>query len=85
MDDNTYFSSQVRNNPFLNNNLVSFPANIPDAINNDCAKCSEKQRIGSEKVMHYIIDNNPNDWEKLEKKLVPIFYTYIIFLTNFRP
>lgn len=28
--------------------------NLPDAINTDCSKCSEKQKVGSEKVMHYM-------------------------------
>ncbi|XP_041984818.1 ejaculatory bulb-specific protein 3-like [Aricia agestis] len=41
---------------------------LPDAIDNDCSKCSEKQKEGSERVMHYIIDHRPDDWNKLEKK-----------------
>jgi hypothetical protein len=28
--------------------------NLPDAIATDCSKCSEKQKFGSEKVMHYM-------------------------------
>ena len=40
---------------------------MPDAIETDCSKCTEKQRHGSEKVMHYLIDNKPNDWTKLEQ------------------
>jgi hypothetical protein len=27
---------------------------LPDAIETDCSKCSEKQKFGSEKVMHYM-------------------------------
>lgn len=27
---------------------------LPDAIETDCSKCSEKQKIGSEKVMHFM-------------------------------
>lgn len=27
---------------------------LPDAIATDCSKCSEKQKFGSEKVMHYM-------------------------------
>nr|AND82446.1 chemosensory protein 4 [Athetis dissimilis] len=42
--------------------------NLPDAIENDCKKCTEKQRDGSERVMHFIIDNRPDDWVKLEEK-----------------
>ncbi|XP_063626812.1 ejaculatory bulb-specific protein 3-like [Cydia splendana] len=42
--------------------------NLPDAISNDCIKCTARQKQGADKVMHYIIDNRPDDWEKLEKK-----------------
>nr|AXF48707.1 chemosensory protein CSP9.1 [Lobesia botrana] len=42
--------------------------NLPDAISNDCSKCTERQQQGADKVMHYIIDHRPDDWEKLEKK-----------------
>lgn len=27
---------------------------LPDAIATDCSKCSDKQKFGSEKVMHYM-------------------------------
>ncbi|CRL03241.1 CLUMA_CG016200, isoform A [Clunio marinus] len=40
---------------------------LPDAIQTDCSKCSEKQKEGSTKIMHYIIDNRPEDWERLEE------------------
>ncbi|XP_045452409.1 ejaculatory bulb-specific protein 3-like [Melitaea cinxia] len=42
--------------------------NLPDAIENDCSKCTERQREGADKVMHYIIDHKPEEWEELEKK-----------------
>ncbi|XP_047997152.1 ejaculatory bulb-specific protein 3-like [Leguminivora glycinivorella] len=42
--------------------------NLPDAISSDCMKCTERQKEGADKVMHYIIDHRPDDWEKLEKK-----------------
>ncbi|XP_053615074.1 ejaculatory bulb-specific protein 3 [Plodia interpunctella] len=42
--------------------------NLPDAIQNDCHKCTERQREGADKVMEYIIDHNPDDWIKLEEK-----------------
>nr|QGN03667.1 putative chemosensory protein 21 [Conopomorpha sinensis] len=41
--------------------------NLPDAISNDCSKCTERQREGSDRVMEYIIDHRPNDWIRLEK------------------
>uniref|UniRef100_A0A1A9UT24 Uncharacterized protein n=1 Tax=Glossina austeni TaxID=7395 RepID=A0A1A9UT24_GLOAU len=40
---------------------------IPDAMATDCAKCTPKQKYGSEKVTHFLIDNRPEDWERLEK------------------
>ncbi|CAK1551421.1 unnamed protein product [Leptosia nina] len=45
--------------------------NLPDAIENDCKKCSIRQREGADRVMEYIIDNRPNDWAKLEEKFNP--------------
>jgi hypothetical protein len=27
---------------------------LPDAINTDCSKCSEKQKEGADKIMHYM-------------------------------
>ncbi|CAH2089570.1 unnamed protein product [Euphydryas editha] len=43
-------------------------SNLPDAIENDCSKCTERQREGADKVMHYIIDHKPEEWNELEKK-----------------
>lgn len=40
---------------------------LPDAIESECSKCSEKQRIGAEKVTHFLIDNKPDQWERLAK------------------
>lgn len=40
---------------------------LPDAISTDCAKCSEKQRLGSARVTHFLIDNRPEDWARLEQ------------------
>lgn len=45
--------------------------NMPDAIETDCSKCSEKQKIGSEKIMNYLIDNKPDYWTELEEKYDP--------------
>nr|XP_021190482.2 ejaculatory bulb-specific protein 3 [Helicoverpa armigera] len=42
--------------------------NLPDAIENDCKKCTDRQREGADRVMHYLIDHRPEDWTKLEKK-----------------
>nr|QNL15630.1 chemosensory protein [Procecidochares utilis] len=40
---------------------------LPDAISTDCAKCSPKQKSGSAKVTHFLIDNRPEDWVRLEQ------------------
>ncbi|XP_022910876.1 ejaculatory bulb-specific protein 3-like [Onthophagus taurus] len=45
--------------------------NLPDAINNGCSKCSEKQREGGKKVLRFIIDNERAAWDELEKKYDP--------------
>nr|QFR36131.1 chemosensory protein 4 [Conogethes pinicolalis] len=42
--------------------------NLPDAIQNDCKKCSDRQREGADQVMEYIIDHREEDWKKLELK-----------------
>uniref|UniRef100_A0A1L8DPF7 Putative insect pheromone-binding family n=1 Tax=Nyssomyia neivai TaxID=330878 RepID=A0A1L8DPF7_9DIPT len=40
---------------------------LPDALESDCAKCTEKQRIGTEIVLKYLLENRPDAWETLEK------------------
>ncbi|XP_018916030.2 ejaculatory bulb-specific protein 3 [Bemisia tabaci] len=44
---------------------------LPDALSNKCAKCTERQRSGSEKVIRHLIDNKPEMWAKLEAKYDP--------------
>jgi hypothetical protein len=44
---------------------------LPDALETDCSKCSEKQKSVSTKVIHFLIDNKKEDWEKLEAKYDP--------------
>jgi hypothetical protein len=44
---------------------------LPDALETDCSKCSEKQKSGSTKIIHFLIDNKKEDWEKLEAKYDP--------------
>lgn len=51
----------------LNYNWTFFSGSLPDAIETECSKCSEKQRVGAEKVTHYLIDNKPDQWERLAK------------------
>lgn len=44
---------------------------LPDALETDCSKCSDKQKSGSTKVIHFLIDNKKEDWEKLEARYDP--------------
>ncbi|XP_019866894.1 ejaculatory bulb-specific protein 3 [Aethina tumida] len=41
---------------------------LPDALNTECAKCSDKQKAGSRKIIHYLIDNKRDLWNQLEAK-----------------
>nr|ADX96028.1 chemosensory protein CSP1 [Holotrichia oblita] len=45
--------------------------NMPDAIQNDCSKCSDKQKEGSDKLILYLINNKPEYWQLLEEKYDP--------------
>lgn len=40
---------------------------LPDAMATNCAKCTEHQKYGSDRVTHFLIDNRPEDWDRLEK------------------
>lgn len=44
---------------------------LPDALKTNCAKCSEKQKNGSNKVVNYLIDNRPDQWKNLQQKYDP--------------
>lgn len=50
---------------------IKFPGTLPDAIQNECKPCSEKQKAGSKKVIEYLIDNKADSWKELEKKYDP--------------
>ncbi|KAF4527286.1 hypothetical protein B566_EDAN016074 [Ephemera danica] len=39
---------------------------LPDALETECSKCSEKQKTGSEKVLHHLIKNKPDTFKELE-------------------
>ncbi|XP_067001215.2 ejaculatory bulb-specific protein 3 [Anabrus simplex] len=44
---------------------------IPDALESDCSECSEKQKTNADKVIHFLIDNKPEQWKGLETKYDP--------------
>nr|QCX43083.1 chemosensory protein csp3 [Helopeltis theivora] len=41
--------------------------NLPDALKTGCSKCSEKQKVGTEKVIKHLLKNKPSDYATLEK------------------
>nr|WMS58736.1 chemosensory protein gene 5 [Neotoxoptera formosana] len=44
---------------------------LPEAIDNKCADCSEKQKIGSEKVIKFLFEKKNDMWKQLEQKYDP--------------
>ncbi|XP_061396803.1 ejaculatory bulb-specific protein 3-like [Musca vetustissima] len=44
---------------------------LPDALQTECSKCSEKQRKGAEKVARYLIENKREAWNNLQAKYDP--------------
>ncbi|GAB1862682.1 Chemosensory protein [Camponotus japonicus] len=44
---------------------------LPDALETECSKCSEKQRTGTEKVIRFLVNKKPETWEQLKKKYDP--------------
>uniref|UniRef100_T1GME7 Uncharacterized protein n=1 Tax=Megaselia scalaris TaxID=36166 RepID=T1GME7_MEGSC len=45
--------------------------NLPDALQTECSKCSDKQKEGTEQVLKYVIKNKPKEWEALQAKYDP--------------
>ncbi|KAL0278740.1 UNVERIFIED_CONTAM: hypothetical protein PYX00_000471 [Menopon gallinae] len=50
--------------------------NLPDALETDCSKCTDKQKENTEKVVDFLIIEKPDWWEELQKKYDPtgIYY-----------
>ncbi|PNF25546.1 Ejaculatory bulb-specific protein 3 [Cryptotermes secundus] len=46
-------------------------SHIEDALQNDCAKCSEKQKEGAAKVIKFLYKNKPEQWKELQEKYDP--------------
>ncbi|XP_058452967.1 ejaculatory bulb-specific protein 3-like [Malaya genurostris] len=44
---------------------------LPDALENDCMHCSEKQKAGANKVIRFIIENRTEDFNILESMYDP--------------
>ncbi|KAF5299918.1 hypothetical protein FQR65_LT09313 [Abscondita terminalis] len=45
--------------------------NIPDALQTDCSKCSDKQKQLTDKVLQYLMENELEYWELLQNKYDP--------------
>jgi hypothetical protein len=50
---------------------VCFIELLPEAIKSDCAKCSEKQKIGVEKVIRFLTENKSDLWKQVVAKYDP--------------
>ncbi|XP_046398655.1 ejaculatory bulb-specific protein 3-like [Ischnura elegans] len=44
---------------------------IPDALQTECSKCTEKQKEKAHKVIRHLIENKPDMWSQLEAKWDP--------------
>ncbi|CAH0550934.1 unnamed protein product [Brassicogethes aeneus] len=49
---------------------------LPDALQTDCSKCSEKQKAGVKTVFDHLMNDHKDMWEELQKKYDPdgIYY-----------
>ena len=44
---------------------------LPDALETECSKCSEKQKATTEKVIRFLVNKKPATWDLLKKKYDP--------------
>ncbi|KAL4119310.1 hypothetical protein QTP88_012135 [Uroleucon formosanum] len=44
---------------------------LPEAIENKCEDCSEKQKMGSEKIIKFLFEKKNDMWKQLEEKYDP--------------
>ncbi|XP_028174915.1 allergen Tha p 1-like [Ostrinia nubilalis] len=44
---------------------------LPDALEHDCSKCTEKQKASSDKVIRHLINKQPDYWKELSAKYDP--------------
>ncbi|KAG8243794.1 ejaculatory bulb-specific protein 3-like [Homalodisca vitripennis] len=45
--------------------------NLPEALENDCEKCSEKQKAAGDKVLRFLYEKKPEMFQQLEAKFDP--------------
>ncbi|XP_047031337.1 allergen Tha p 1-like [Helicoverpa zea] len=44
---------------------------LPDALENECSKCTDKQKSGSDKVIRHLVNKRPEMWKELSAKYDP--------------
>lgn len=44
---------------------------LPDALKTNCAKCTEKQRTGTDRVLRFVVKEKPEHFELLRKEFDP--------------
>ncbi|XP_063540202.1 allergen Tha p 1-like [Cydia strobilella] len=44
---------------------------LPDALENECSKCTEKQKEGSDKIIRNLVNKHPDIWKELSGKFDP--------------
>ena len=44
---------------------------LPEALKTGCAKCSEKQRDGTTRVIKFLSESRPEQWKSLQDKYDP--------------
>ncbi|CAO1313849.1 unnamed protein product [Diamesa serratosioi] len=54
---------------------------LPDALKTDCAKCSEKQKDGTDRVIRFLIEKKPKQWEDLQQKFDPEH----VYISKYKP
>ncbi|KAF6210101.1 hypothetical protein GE061_015857 [Apolygus lucorum] len=57
--------------PLPNTLTAARDETIPEALKTECAKCSDKQKAGVEKVLRHLIREKPDDYKVLEDQFDP--------------
>lgn len=57
---------------FLNAAVYAcFKGLLPEALENDCTLCSEKQKLGFNKIIEFMMEKKIEMWKQLEEKYDP--------------
>ena len=44
---------------------------LPDALQTECSKCSDKQKEGAKKVVKFLMEEKPDMWKEIQGKYDP--------------